>query len=231
MCGRMTLTTDDYESVARELHAVVSRELREQFRPRFNVAPGDRHWILCAADGERLIRGATWGFLRDDGGLLINARSETAAQRPSFRVPFLRSRCCVVADGFYEWSGPRTDRRPWWFRPSDGGLLLLAGLFVDVVDPATRQPERRFTVLTTEPNREVRDVHDRMPAVLSIGEIDAWLHDQDADALRGLLRPRADGTLAVRPVSKFVNRADHDEPRCIEPVPPPPRQRSLFDDL
>lgn len=229
MCGRMTLTTDDYDSVARELDAVVSRELRELYRPRYNVAPGDVHWIVCRADEQRILRGATWGWFRDDGGLLVNARAENVARSPTHRVAFLRGRCGVVADGFFEWSGPRSDRRPWWFHRPDGGLLVLAGLFDDVVDPATGESTRRFTVLTTEANREVSDVHDRMPVILPLPGLRDWLSSDDEQRLGQLLRPSPDATLVARPVSKLVNKTGNDAPECIEPVPAPPRQGSLFD--
>ena len=227
----MTLTTDDYDSVARELDAVVSRGLRERFRARYNVAPGDEHWIVCRYDEDRVLRGATWGWLRDDGGMLVNARAENVARSPTHRVAFLRGRCGVVADGFYEWNGPRNDRQPWWFCRPDRGLLVLAGLFVDGIDPVTRQATRRFTVLTTDANREVSSVHDRMPVILPHGHLSEWLGSSDEHRLAQLLRPSPDATLVVRPVSKLVNKTGNDEPACIEAIPAPARQTSLFDGL
>lgn len=229
MCGRMTLTTDDYDSVARELEAVVSDELRREFRPRYNVAPADRHWILSHEDGGRQLGGATWGFFRDDGGLVVNARSERVGHSPLYRVPFLRSRCLVVADGFYEWNGPRGDRQPWWFRPAEGRLLLLAGLYVDVIDPETRRPARRFTVLTTRANPDVSEIHGRMPSIVPVAKAGEWLTSSDEDTLQQLLLPLPAGSLSVQPVSRHVNRAENDDPRCIEAVPAPPRQGSLFE--
>lgn len=227
------MTTDDYESVARELDALVSETVRKRFRRRYNVAPGDEHWIVCDENQERVVLDATWGLFRDEGGLLVNARSENVARSPTHRVPFLRGRCGVIADGFYEWNGPRSDRQPWWFHRSGGGLLILAGLFVDAVDPATRTPMRRFTVLTTDANREVSAVHDRMPVILSKEHLAEWLRQPpdgiDEHRLAQLLRPSPDATLAVRPVSKLVNKTGNDEPACIEPIATPPKQGSLFD--
>jgi putative SOS response-associated peptidase YedK len=229
MCGRMTLTTDDYDSVARELEAVVSDELRRDFRPRYNVAPADRHWILSYEDDVRRLGGATWGFFRDDGGLVVNARSERVTHSPVYRVPFLQTRCLVIADGFYEWNGPRGERQPWWFRPVEGRLLLLAGLYVDVIDPETRRPDRRFTILTTRASPDVSEIHGRMPSIVPIQLVGDWLTGSDEGVLQGMLSPRPQGSLAVQPVSKHVNRAENDDPQCIEPVPAPPKQGSLFD--
>ena len=229
MSGRMTLTTGDYDSVARELEAVATDEIREAFVARYNVAPSDRHWIVSQERGSRILGGATWGFLRDDDGLIVNARSENVERRPTYRVPFLRTRCVVIADGFYEWSGPRENRQPWWFHRPNRGLLLIAGLYVDVVDPDSGRPNRRFTVLTTEANEDVAPVRRRMPAIIPREQLDRWLGDGSEDELRTLLQPLANESLTVHAVSDHVNRPDHDDPSCIEAIPTPPKQGSLFD--
>src|SRR5207248_8757099 len=119
MCGRITLTTPDIEEVASLLEATVSPADAALYKPRYNAAPTDTHWIAQASPSGRVLVPAVWGF---PGGM-INARSETADKR--FRSA---SRVIVAADGFYEWSGPREARQPNWFRPRDRGLLYLAGL-------------------------------------------------------------------------------------------------------
>jgi putative SOS response-associated peptidase YedK len=226
----MTLTTDDYESVARELDAVVDPEVAAHFVPRFNVAPSDLHWIVRPGPGgsPRVLMGARWGFARDDGGLWVNARAERLATSPAHRPAFVNGRCIVIADGFFEWSGPREDRRPWWLHRADRGLLLFAGLVQDEIDATTRRAERRFTVVTTSANADVRPLHGRMPALIRGADLGAWLTGADEHALRELLRPAPAGTLVATPVGKRVNRVDNDDPECIAPVPAPPRQGSLF---
>src|SRR5439155_9106312 len=93
--------------------------LAEQYRPRYNVAPSDAHLIVAG----RQLLGARWG-LGDQPQ--INARSETAAELPTFRQAFAHGRCVVPADGFFEWD---PERRPLWYRRRDGQLLLMAGLY------------------------------------------------------------------------------------------------------
>lgn len=214
MCGRMTLTMPDLDAVAAALEASVSPEDAPLYRPRWNAAPTDRLWILLP--GRRLVP-ALWGF---PGGL-INARAETAAALPAFRDAFARSRVVVPADGFYEWKGPPRDRRPVWFRPREGGLLLLAGL-------AATAPDGRpcFVVLTTEARGPVADLHDRMPALLARDGAQAWLERADSS----LLVPAPPDFLTATEVSTRVNSVANDDPACIEPPEPPPpkRQLSLF---
>jgi putative SOS response-associated peptidase YedK len=236
MCGRFTLTTNDYESVARALGARIDPAHAPSFRARYNIAPSDRHWIVCAEDGaasDREMLPAVWGLppapgqpRRDPSAAHINARSETAHQRPAFRDAFARTRCGVVADGFYEWTGPKSDRQPCWFHTPDGSPVLFAGLYRDLVDAQTGEVERRFAILTTPANALVEPYHDRMPAVLAPDVYDRWLAPAPGDALRALLVPAPATRLVATPVSKRVNSPRFDDARCIEP-----RSRPLQQDL
>ena len=121
MCGRYTLTLPDYESLAHALGVAYVAEHAEAYRPRYNVAPTDVSWVLRVREGKREIVPARWGFVGDgerdasQGPRRINARSETAAQIRPFREAFAKRRCIVPADGFYEWTGEKRDRRPVWF--------------------------------------------------------------------------------------------------------------------
>src|SRR5438105_9093473 len=175
MCGRITLTTPDIEEVASLLEATVSPADAALYKPRYNAAPTDTHWIVQASPSGRVLVPAVWGF---QGGV-INARSETAEKR--FRSAFQNRRVIVAADGFYEWTGPRDARQPIWFRPRGGGLLYLAGL-AEVL-PAGRLA---FVVLTTDAAGAVPRVHDRMPLVLPRSQVLSLLESPDS----GLLVPR-----------------------------------------
>lgn len=243
MCGRFTLTTDDYESVARALEAAVPPGFATHVRPRFNIAPSDPHWIVCRHESRRELVPATWGMPGPSGSKpppgreagYINARSETAPQKFVFRDAFWSARCGVIADGFYEWSGPPNDRRPHWFHAPPGRILVFGGLFRDVVDPQTGEVERRFTILTTEANPQVAPLHDRMPVILPLEALDVWLVDPDdeqrprlpLEVLQSLMRPAPESTLTVTEVGKRVNSVRNDDPQCIEPVQSP-RQQTLF---
>lgn len=226
MCGRMTLTRRELTEIADELGALFDGTERV-WRARYNVAPTDAHPVVRADGGRRRLDVAHWGFV---GGprqqLLINARSETARARPAFREAFARRRCVIPADGFFEWRKAGEERQPLWFHRPDGKLLLFAGLWEP---PAGGSGLARFVVLTTTPNALVGEVHDRMPAILTLDEAIAWL----AAPSPALLHPAPEGLLAARPVSPRVNSVRNDDPACLElaaalPAAAPASQLSLF---
>jgi putative SOS response-associated peptidase YedK len=213
MCGRFTLTRPDLDTLARELGAEVDAEAARLHRPRWNVAPATRSVILLQ-DGERRLVSARFGTDAPGGRFVINARSETAARLRSFRNAFAHARCVVLADGFYEWPGDRGDRRPVWFHPPGGGLLLLAGLAFDGAG---------FVVLTTGANELIHPLHDRMPVLLSHDGAERWLTRPD-DAL---LVPASTGALVAREVSERVNDVANDGPDLLD-APRPRRQLTLL---
>jgi putative SOS response-associated peptidase YedK len=205
MCGRFTLTTPDLAGLARELRAELDPAFRRPWRPRFNVAPGDAHVVLRDERGGRRLREATFGFSTRPGQVTINARAEGAATRPLFRDAWRTRRCAVPADGFYEWSGPKAARQPSWLHRADGRPLLFAALW----RPSPSGPPE-FVIVTVDANADVRALHDRMPAILADGALDAWL---DGDAPPALA---PEGTLQARPVSRRVNSVQHDDPACLD---------------
>lgn len=216
MCGRFTLTTADVHALARALRAEVDAELARLHRPRWNVAPTDDHWVVVLERGRRVLRRARFGVESPGGRLVINARSETAPGLPTFRAAFEGGRCLVPADGFFEWQGGRSERRPVWFHPPGGGLLLLAGLLVE-------RPASGFVILTTAANALLAPLHDRMPALLSPPAAEAWLSRPDP----ALLAPAPEGWLARREVSDAVNLVANDGPELLE-APAPRRQLKLL---
>lgn len=230
MCGRFTLTRKDFRQLAAELDAVFDEQAAKLYRPRYNVAPTDQHWIIRTKREERQLLPATWGLINswaaDARGAArqINARSESAPTRPAFRDAFESRRCAVPADGFFEWLGAKQARRPLWFHAPDGGLILFAGLYESWQNPADQQWRRTFTILTTSANGTVEPVHDRMPVILPPERLDDWLHvpSQDAAAyansLRPLLAPAPDGALVATEVSRRVNAVANDDEACLAPA-------------
>lgn len=204
MCGRFTLTEKDLARLARALGAVVAPALAAEWRPRFNVAPGQDALVLRDAGGLRLER-ARFGVGGGEGPLHFNARVETAAEKRAFRAAWATRRCAVPADGFYEWEGPAGARRPIWFHDPARRPLLFAALFDEAGG------ELSFSILTAPANGPVAALHDRMPVLVPAGALRAWLAGgppppaAPADALRGA------------PASPRVNTVANDDAACLEP--------------
>jgi putative SOS response-associated peptidase YedK len=218
MCGRFTLTYRRAELLAAELGVPIESLI--DYRPRYNIAPTDPHWIVRTRYEDREILPARWGPMnfwmtdRKQGFKNINARAETR-KLPSFRAAFAERRCVVPADGFFEWTGPKESRQPIWFHRSDGGLILFAGLY-DSWRPSPTEKERTFTILTTTPNALLGPIHNRMPVILEQDAIDDWLYvRQSPDSLMELLRPAREDLLVATPVSVRVNSVKNDDPECL----------------
>ncbi len=232
MCGRFTLTRDDYDGLAEELDAEPRPGERGLYRARYNIAPTDQHWIVRTKAEQRQLLAARWGLVNswapDAKGAArqINARSESAPTSRAFREAFEARRCVVPADGFFEWVGAKEARKPVWFHAPEGQLLLFAGLYESWRDPKTEEWMRTFTILTTDANETVAPVHDRMPVILRREHLDDWLYvpaDEKqrplrAKDVRGLLVPADAGALIATEVSPRVNSVKNDDAACLEPA-------------
>jgi len=199
MCGRYTLTCDDEAALRRGMPFDEFSETRIELRPRYNVAPGQRNPVMFLDGGGLVLDEALWGFERRGGGLVINARGETAGRTSMFRNAFREGRCLVPADGFFEWRREGGVNQPYLFRSPRGELLLMAGLF----------EADRYVVLTRNSDEAVADIHDRMPVVIEAHDADRWLREGELGEPPPLTRTA---------VSIRVNRIEHDDPGCIEPV-------------
>lgn len=225
MCGRITLAVPTYRDLAGMLGAYADSAAFEHYRPRFNIAPMSTHLVLRVSEGRREIVPARWGLIprwSKDAGIAshtINARSETAHQKPAFRDAFEKRRCIVPADGFYEWEGEKGHRRPLWFHPKENGLLYLAGLYEDWINPEDGEDIRTFTILTTSSNDFIAPIHDRMPAMLLKDQVDAWLLSSDRMEALSLLKPAENDYLVAQPASRRVNSVSYDGPDLLYAEP------------
>ena len=222
MCGRFTLTYRETQELADEMGIPIEELPVELYKPRFNIAPTDPHWIVREQHEERQLLPAKWGLVNSwakdakRAAAQINARAETLTKSPAFKEAFEKRRCVVPADGFFEWTGAKDDRWPIWFHRPGGKLILFAGLY----ESWPKQPnewERTFTIITTTPNALIEPVHDRMPVVLDDEAVDEWLfgkHDS-LQSLLGLLKPAPDDVLIATPVSQRVNSVKKDDPECL----------------
>ncbi len=211
MCGRFTLTSPDLDTVAEALEASVPEEAASLYRPRYNVAPTDLHWIARTVGAARELSPAHWG-LHGRRGPLINVRVESAPGQ--FREAWHARRCVVPADGFYEWTGAKAARRPIWFH-AEHGYIYMAGLYDE---DATGH--LIFTILTAPADRAVAAVHDRMPLLLPRPQVDAWLAGARLDA------PFPSVPLIGQPASPRVNKPENDDPACLSADAP--AQGDLF---
>ena len=219
MCGRFNQTASGEEiAEAFDLDEVPA------LSPRYNIAPTQPVAIVGAQPktGRRGLTSLAWGLvpLGSLGGErgFINARAETAWEKPSFREAFARRRCLVPATGFYEWQKTEGKRRqPWLLRLASGRVFAFAGLWEP---PVTEGAPPTFAILTTEPNEIAGRVHDRMPAILDPADYAAWLDPAVAGALpvRTLLRPFPAGAMTAFPVSTAVNNPAFDDPSCLAPA-------------
>jgi putative SOS response-associated peptidase YedK len=223
VCGRFTITRRDGNSLAVELG--VPEGSFVDYRPRYNIAPTQPHFIVRIKYENREVLPATWGLVRSgskDASMAakcINARSETIETRPAFRDAFQKRRCVVPADGFFEWTGPKTARQPTWFHREDGQLLVFAGLY-EAWQKEQGAWETTFTILTTAANAVLESYHDRMPVILADRDADDWMDPRAPSprALKRLLVPAADDLLIATPVSPEVNNVDNDSPELLQPA-------------
>jgi putative SOS response-associated peptidase YedK len=221
MCGRFTLRTPA-SAVAEQFGLAEILPLE----PRFNIAPTQTVAVVRQSResrGARELVWMRWGLIpgwADDpaiGNRMINARAETAAQKPAFRQAFRRRRCLLVADGFYEWQRVGKRKQPYYLRMRDERPFGMAGLW-----ETWRSPEdetiRSCTILTTEANSLVVAVHDRMPVIIDAADYDRWLDPaiEDPDELTPLLYPYSSNAMVAYPVGDRVNKPGNDGPGCVE---------------
>lgn len=225
MCGRFTLRNSPAEIAE---HFRLDPADLPDLRPRFNIAPTQPVAAVAPSSKEegRSLALLRWGLVPPwvddpaDFPTLINARAETAPEKPAFREAFRDRRCLVPADGFYEWTEPEDGgpKRPYYVSRPDGGLFSFAGLWERWSGEGGRTIDS-CTILTTDPNEVVGPLHDRMPVILDRAHYEAWLDPGGSRSqLEALLRPAPAGTLRAVPVSRRVNSPENDDPACIEPV-------------
>lgn len=219
MCGRYSLN-------ARADEIVELFKLAESiaFGPRYNIAPTQMAPII-RFDGDtqqRRLDLVRWGLTpkwMKGQRPIINVRSETIGEKPTFRKAFQERRCLVPATGFYEWQKLGTAKQPFHIRQSARSLFAFAGIW-DRFEGAEDELIESYAILTTSPNAVTAPIHNRMPVILNSGGCERWLDSSiaEADALADLFDPiSADRTIA-EPVSSHVNSASHDDERCIQPL-------------
>jgi len=221
MCGRFTLRTPT-KAIVEAFGLADAPDLQ----PRYNIAPTQQVAAirLDPNTGTRQLSLLRWGlvpFWADDpkiGYRMINARAESVAIKSAFRQAFKKSRCLVVADGFYEWKKTGATKQPYFVRLKDNEPFAFAGLSEhwhrgdQVIDSCS--------IITTEPNELMEGIHDRMPVILSPDDYDLWLepdfHGQGK--LLEMLRPYPAEEMEAYPISTVVNNPKNENSKCIEAI-------------
>jgi len=180
MCGRYVISDEEDEivEILRKIDTNYSGEATATTGEIFptNIAP-----ILCIQNEQTSLRLMKWGFPKWDGkGVIINAKSETAAEKRMFSKPMKQRRCVIPSTGFYEWTKGSKQKDKYQFNDPNTPMLYMAGLYSEYSNG--KKPEHlteSFVILTRDANTYIEDIHDRMPVILRKDELDSWLRDYD----------------------------------------------------
>jgi putative SOS response-associated peptidase YedK len=232
MCGRYALMSDPELLV--ELFALAGLP---RLKPRYNIVPTQQAPVVRAPgrgdsrdEGRRRLDFLHWGLIpswaKDPtiGARMINARSETAGEKPAFRSALRRRRCLVPADAFYEWQKRAGGKQPYCIRMRDGRPFAFAGLWERWVPRGENdeeiEPIESFTILTTAPNALMKKLHDRMPVIIPREAFELWLDEkvQDPGKLRDLLGPISEDLIEAFAISRRINSPRNDDAACLEPA-------------
>ena len=233
MCGRFV------QSQAAEKYAefLGVHEIKvDPLPPSYNVAPTDHVYAVAEHDGARQLGAFRWGLLpfwakdKKMAARNINARSETAASKGTFKESLAKRRCLIPADGFYEWKRVDKGKLPHYIYRKDGEPLALAGLWSSWKDPESGERLQTCTILTGEPNGLVAPIHDRMPVALPEEVWASWLdrEQQDPEVATELLTTYPSELMELHPVSTLVNKVANNVPELIDELETPAAE-TLFD--
>ena len=221
MCGRKTLSRD-IESIIEEMN-IEEWQDSDLYQPRYNIAPSQYSPVII----DKVVRHAKlmrWGLIPNwstdlsIGSKLINARSETILQKPSFQNLVPSRRCIVITDGYFEWKRTSGKSIPYYIYHPEKNILPMAGLW-DIWKKPNGENIFSYTVITTKPNPSIEEIHHRMPVILDAKSLNPWLKVRNttiADAIK-VLKPY-DQNLISYEVSRMVNSPKNNRPECILPI-------------
>ncbi len=232
MCGRYNLISD-----AQALVDFFSLDNSMEVKPCYNIAPSQNVPAVRQGREGRVISSLCWGLIpywakhRKSGYRMINARAETVADKPSFRMPFRQQRCLIPATGFYEWLTVSGGKQPYNIRIGDGELFAFAGLWErwrSGDDEIAKSCEivksceiiESCTIIVTEANDLIRPIHDRMPVILDPADYATWLDPElhDPRLLQPLLGSYLPQGMNLYPVSRRVGSPVNDDPELVTPL-------------
>lgn len=222
MCGRYA-----FFSPAEAVRRVFGVEDVPPLEARYNVAPTQPVPVVREREpGRREVAMLHWGLVpswakeKSIGNRMINARSETLAEKPAYRRAFRDRRCLVLADGWYEWQVTPSGKQPWFTCGRDRQPLGLAGLWETWRDPGSGEVLESCTIVTRDAPGSLGEIHHRMPAVIPAARASAWLDpaQREPATLSGWLGEAAASDFESWPVSRAVNDPRHQGPELAEPA-------------
>jgi len=230
MCGRINVS--DNEGV-RLLLAMLGMEVWPSREPRFNVAPSQSLDVVRWQDDAAELTTMKWGLMPawakpgKFSAPLINARSETIREKPSFRHLITRHRVLIPINGFYEWKREGKSKQPYFVKPADAPAMFVGALF----QPAKPEKDNdaktqsQVCVVTVAANDTMSKVHHRMPVILSPADALKWIQESETDVIDSLMKPASNDSLELVEVDDYVNSARNEGPECVAPR----RANDLFD--
>ena len=216
MCGRI----DAHDPVGvNDLISVLGVVIpKDRFPPRYNIAPSATLAAVCHKLGNE-VADMHWGIVphwAKPGQFerpLINARAETIHEKPSFRKLIARTRAIIPVNGFYEWRRKDGDKATFYFHSAKQDALALAGIY-----QINRDGDMQCCLITTEANKVMQPVHNRMPALIPQDAMQDWLQSEDTHVIDALMQPAADDSISAVEVSSYVNNAKNEGEKCIRPL-------------
>ncbi|MDF1616738.1 SOS response-associated peptidase [Petrocella sp. FN5] len=226
MCGRVTLELDIQllRDILNDAYGVKKMSL-DHYKPRYNIAPS-QPVLSVINDGASNRAGylkwvfvPSWSKDKKIGNKLFNARSETLSHKPTFKDAFISKRCLILVSSFYEWQSHSEDRTPYRITLKDSLLMPMAGLWSSN-KTANNTTIFTCTIITTQANDMIKNIHNRMPVILEPNQISNWLNPSNRNVLEltSMLSPYASQQMTMYPVSTLVNNTKIDHVDCIRPL-------------
>lgn len=225
MCGRFAMI----EPLGVITRAFFIDDVLADIRESYNIAPGSSIPAVIHEESRRKLTVFRWGLVPrwakepSIGARLINARSETVTEKPSFRDAVKRRRCLIIASGFYEWKKEGKGSTPFYIYPESEKLFGLAGIFENWASPEGAELST-CSILTTGPNSLIAQIHDRMPVIIPREQGDLWMDPSSRpEEYLSMLAPYPADRMGMHPVSTEMNSPANDSQVCIRPL-----QEGLF---
>lgn len=225
MCGRYTFY--GVEDLLKQFDLVQNEnsQIALQIPDNYNVSPGSHMPVIVRGNQQNILEFMVWGLIpswsktQETGMKLINARQENLLDKPMWKSLVKSKHCIIPARGFYEWKNSNGRKIPYYITPKKGSVFVFAGLWDHWKDSEGIEL-MTFTIITTNPNKEMSNIHSRMPVILDVKKYEMWLSPVRLyrDQLDYILSPASDNTLDIFEVTTDVNDARHNSKELIYPL-------------